>query len=99
MGAITLTANASSLVWFVVVVPSIVEALLFWLMPFSLVLAVVDLGVYVRERIAISRSFPPPRRWAVILAFSLSIIMFVVVILCIVLFHDAQLGNLDPGGL
>ncbi len=60
---------------------SIVAALLFWLMQFSLVLAVVDIGVYVRERIAESRSPTPPRRWAVILVFSHSIIMFVVVIL------------------
>lgn len=99
IGALTLAVNASSLVWFLLVFPSIVAVLLFWLMPFSLALGVADLAIYVRERLAISRSAAPLRQWAVILFFSLSILMFGLVVLCIVLFHDAQLGNLDPGGL
>jgi hypothetical protein len=82
-----------------VVFPSIVAALLFWLLPLSLVLGVVDVAVYVRERLAASGSSAQPRGWAVILVLSLSIATFVLVVLCIVLFHDAQLGNLDPGGL
>jgi uncharacterized membrane protein len=99
IGASTLALNASSLVWFLLVFPSIVAALLFWMMPFSVALGVADVAVYLRERLAVSTSSAPPRQWAVILALSLSIVMFLLVVLCIVLFHDAQLGNLDPGGL
>ena len=99
IGALTLAVNASSLVWSLLVFPSIVAALLFWLMPLSLALGVADVAVYVRERLAVSRSSAPPRRWAVIVVLSLSIVTFVLVVLCVVLFHDAQLGNLDPGGL
>jgi len=61
--------------------------------------AVADVALYVRERHAVSKSSAPPRRWAVNLVLSLSIVMFVLVVLCVVLFHGAQLGNLDPGGL
>jgi hypothetical protein len=99
IGALTLVANALSLVCFLVVIPSIDAALLIWLMPFSLGLGGIDTAVYVRERLAVSRASAPPRRWVVVLVFSLSIVMLVLVVLCIVLFHDAQLGNLDPGGL
>ncbi len=99
IGSSTFALNASSLVWFLLVFPSIVAALLFWLMPLSVALGIVDIAVYVRERLAASTSSAPPRRWAVILVLSLSIGMFLLVALCIVLFHDAQLGNLDPGGL
>lgn len=99
IGALTLALNASSLVWFWFVFPSIVAALLFWLMPLSLALGIADVAVYVRERIAGPRSSAPPRPWAIIVVLSLSIVMFVLVVLCIVLFHDAQLGNFDPGGL
>lgn len=99
IGAFTVALNASSLVWFLLVFPSIVAALLLWLMPLSVALGVADVAVYVRERLATSRSSAPPRRWAVILALSLSIGMLVLVVLCVVLFHGAQLGNLDPGGL
>jgi hypothetical protein len=99
IGALTLTVNASSLVWFWLVFPAIVAALLFWLMPLSLALVIADVAVYVRERLAVSRSSAPPGRWSIIVLLSLSTVMFVLVVLCIVLFHDAQLGNLDPGGL
>jgi hypothetical protein len=99
IGALTLAANALSLVCFLVVFPSIVAALLFWLMPFSLVLGGIDTAVYARERLAVSRASAPPRRWVVILVLSLSVAMFVLVVLCVVLFHDAKLDNLDPGGL
>jgi hypothetical protein len=99
IGAFTLALNASSLVWFLLVFPSFVAALLFWLMPFSMALGVADISVFLRERLALSTSSAPPRQWAVTLALSLSIGMFLLVVLCIVLFHDAQLGNLDPGGL
>ena len=99
IGTSTFALNALSLVWFLVVFPSIVSALLFWLMPLSVALGIADIAVYVRERFAVSTSSAAPRRWAVILVLSLSIGMFLLVVLCIVLFHDAQLGNLDPGGL
>ncbi len=99
IGTSTFALNALSLVWFLVVFPSIVSALLFWLMPLSVALGIADIAVYVRERLAVSTSSATPRRWAVILVLSLSIGMFLLVVLCIVLFHDAQLGNLDPGGL
>jgi hypothetical protein len=99
IGVLTLVLNASSLVWFLLASPSIVAALLFWLMPFSLALGVADVAVYVRERLAVSGSAAPPRRWAIIVVLSLSIAMFVLLVLCVVVFHDAQLGNLDPGGL
>jgi hypothetical protein len=99
IAVLTLATNALSLVGFLLVFPSIVAALLFWLMPLSLAVAVAGVAVYVRERHAVSRSSAPPRRWAVNLVLSLSIVMLVLVILCVVLFHDAQLGNLDPGGL
>ena len=99
IGAFTLALNASSLVWFLLVFPSFVAALLFWLMPFSMALGVADISVFLRERLALSTSSALPRQWAVTLALSLSIGMFLLVVLCIVLFHDAQLGNLDPGGL
>jgi hypothetical protein len=100
IGGLNLAVNASSLVYFLVVIPSIVAGLLFWLMPYSLVLGVVDVAAYVRERQAVSRSTGPPKRWAVTLVLALSIVMFGLVVLCIVLFYDAQLGNsFDPGGL
>jgi polyferredoxin len=99
IGGLNLAVNVSSLVWFFFVFPSIVAALLFWLLPYSLVLGVIDGAVYVRERHAVSRSSAPPRRWAVTLVLSLSIVMFGFVVLCLVLFHGAQLGNFDPGGL
>lgn len=99
IGVLTLAANTLSLVGFLLVFPSIVAALLFWLMPLSLAVAVADVALYVRERHAVSKSSAPPRRWAVNLVLSLSIVMFVLVVLCVVLFHGAQLGNLDPGGL
>ncbi len=99
IGASTFALNALSLVWFLLVFPSIVSALLFWLMPLSVALGIADVAVYVRERLAASTSSAPPRRWTVILVLSLSIGMFLLVVLCIVFFHDAQLGNLDPGGL
>lgn len=99
IGASTLTVNASSLLWFLVVSPSIVAAPLLWLMPLSLCLCVIDVTVYLRERLATSRSSVPPRRWVIHVIFSLSLVMFVLVVLCVALFHNAQLGNLDPGGL
>jgi hypothetical protein len=99
IGVLTLASNASSLAWFLLVDPSLVAALLFWLMPLSLALGAADVAVYVRERRAVLRSSAPPRRWAIIVVLSLSLSMFVLVVLCVVLFHDAQLGNLDPGGL
>ena len=100
IGGVNLAVNASSLVCFLVVFPSICAALLFWLMPYSLVVASVGVAIYVRERHAVSRSSAPPPRWAVSLVLSLSIVMFGLVVLCIVLFHGAQLGNsLDPAGL
>jgi hypothetical protein len=99
IGAINLAVNTSSLVCFLFVIPSIVAALFFWLMPFSLVLAITDVAVYVRERRAVAGSSAPARRWAVNLDLSLSVVLLGVVVLCIVLFHGAQLGNLDPGGL
>jgi len=68
-------------------------------MPYSLVLGANDVGVYVRERRAVSRSSAPPRRWAINPVLSLSVVMLGIVVLCIALFHGAQLGNLDPGGL
>ena len=99
IGALTLAVNSLSLVWFLLVSRSIVAALLFWLMPFSLVLGVADTAVYVRERLAVSGSSVPPRPWSIIIALVLSTIVFTLLVLCIVLFHSAQLGNLDPGGL
>ncbi len=98
IGALNVTLNASSLVLFFVAFPSLVAALLFWLLPYSLVLGVIDVAVYVRERHAVTRSSAPPRPWAITLVFSLSIAMFGIIVLSIVLFHGAQLGNLDPGG-
>ncbi len=99
IGGLNLAVNVSSLVFFLVVIPSIVAGLLFWLMPYSLVLAVIDVAVYVRERQAVSRSSAPPRRWAVTVVLALSVVVFGLVVLCIVLFHGAQLGNFDPGGV
>lgn len=99
IGGLSLAVNMSSLVCFLVISPSIVAGLLFWLMPFSLVLGVIDGTVFVRERRAVSGSSAPTRQWAVTLVLLLSILTFVVVVLCVVLFHGAQLGNLDPGGL
>ena len=98
IGSLSLAINASSLVWFLFVDPSIVSALLFWLMPVSLAVGVADVAVYLRERLAVSRSSAPPRKWAVIVLLSVSMVTFVLVVLCVVLFHDAQLGNFDPGG-
>src|ERR1700728_4523464 len=99
IGAFTLALNASSLVWLLLVAPAIVAALLFWLMPLSLAVGLADVALYVRERRAVSRSSARPRRWAIIVVLSLSIAMLVFVVLSVVLFHDAQLGSLDPGGL
>ena len=99
VGFLALAVNALSLMWFFLVSPSIVAALLFWLMPLSLALGIANAAVYVRERRAMSRSSAAPRRWVVILVLSLSIVMAMILALCIVLFHGAQLGNLDPGGL
>jgi hypothetical protein len=100
IGSLNLAVNASSLVYFLVVIPSIVAGLLFWLLPYSLVLGVIDVAVYVRERKAVSGSSGPPKRWAVTLVLALSIVMFGLVVLCIIVFHGAQLGNsFDPGGL
>lgn len=99
IGGLNVALNASALAWFFFVFPSIVSALLFWLMPYSLVLGFIDVVLYVRERHAVSRSAAPPRQWAIVLVLSLSIVMFGIVVLGIVLFHDAQLGNFDPGGL
>lgn len=100
IGGLNLAVNTLSLVYFLVVNPSIVAGLLFWLMPYSLVLAVVDVAVYVRELQAVSKSSGPPKQWAVILVLALSMVVFGLVVLCIVLFHGAQLGNsFDPGGL
>ncbi len=100
IGGVNLAVNAVSLVCFIVVFPSITAALLFWLMPYSLLLGSVGVTLYVRERHAVSKSSAPPPRWAVTLVLSLAIVVFGLVVLCIVLFHGAQLGNsLDPGGL
>jgi hypothetical protein len=98
IGGLNLAVNASSFVVFFFVFPSISATLLFWLMPYSLVLGVIDMAVYVRERHTVSMSSAPPRSWAVTLVLSLSIVMFGLVVLCIALFHGAQLGPLDPGG-
>jgi hypothetical protein len=99
IGSLNVAVNASSLVVFLFLFPSISAALLLWLMPFSLVLAVIDVALYVRERQAVSTSSVPPRPWAVTLALLLSAAMFGLVVLCVALFHGAQLGPLDPGGL
>lgn len=99
IGSLNLALNAGSLVCFLVVTPSVVAGLLFWLMPFSLVLAITDAVVYIRERRAVAGSSTPARRWAVALDLSLSILLLGLVALSIALFHGTQLGNLDPGGL
>jgi hypothetical protein len=100
IGGLNLAVNVSSMVLFLFVFPSVVAALLFWLVPYSLVIAVIDMAIFVRERDAVLRSSMPPRRWAVTLVLSLSTVMFGCVVLCILLFHRAQLGNsFDPGGL
>ena len=98
IGGLNLAVNASSLVVLFFVFPSISAALLIWLMPYSLVLGVIDVAVYVRERHAVSMSSAPPRSWAGTLVLSLSIVMLGLVVLCVALFHGAQLGPLDPGG-
>jgi len=98
IGGLNLAVNASSVALLFFVFPSIGAALLFWLMPYSLLIGVIDVAVYVRERHAVSRSSAPPRRWAVTLVLSLSVVMLGLVVLCIVQFHAAQLGPLDPGG-
>ena len=60
IGTSTFALNALSLVWFLVVFPSIVSALLFWLMPLSVALGIADIAVYVRERFAVSTSSAAP---------------------------------------
>ncbi|HXY45034.1 MAG TPA: hypothetical protein VEH29_12680 [Acidimicrobiales bacterium] len=90
--------NASSLVVFFFVFPSLVASLLFWLMPYSLVLGFIAVAVYVRERHSVMKSAAPPRRWAIARVLSLSIVMLGFVVLSIVLLHNSQLGSFDPGG-
>ena len=92
IGGLTLVVNTLSLVVLLFVFPSISAALLFWLMPYSLVLCVVDVAVYVRERRAVSISSPPTKSWAVSLVLSLSIAMFGLVILCIALIPRCPAG-------
>jgi hypothetical protein len=99
IGGLTVAVNASSLVFSYFVFSSIATLLLFWLMPYSLVLGVIDAAIYVHERRAVSRSSAPTTRWAITLVLSLSILMLGIVVLCISLFHSAQLGQFDPGGL
>jgi hypothetical protein len=98
IGVFTLTTNAVSLVAFWLWTESLVVLPLLLLLPLSAVVGGVVLVTYRRERIAVSGVSTPPKRRVVILNLSLSIVVCALVILAIALYHDASLGNLDPGG-
>jgi hypothetical protein len=98
IGVLTLATNALSLVVFWLWTESLVVLPLLFLLPFSAVLDVVVLVTYRRECVAVSGLSTPPKRRAVILNLSLSIVVCALVILSITLYHGAHLGNLDPGG-
>ncbi len=99
VGALTLAVNAVSLVAFWLWTDSLVVLPLLLLLPFSAVLGLVVFMTSRRERMAVSRSSTPPRRWVVVLNLSLSIVVCSLVILAIAIYHGASLGSLDPGGL
>ncbi len=98
IGVLTLATNAVSLVVFWFWTQSLVVLPLLLLLPFSAVLGVVVLVTYRRERVAVSVLSTPPKRWALLLNLWLSIAVCALLILSIVLYHSASLGNLDPGG-
>jgi hypothetical protein len=98
IGVLTFATNAVSLIAFWSWTESLVILPLLLLLPCSVVLGVIVLATYRRECIAVSRSSTLPKRWAVMLNFSLSIALCALVILAISLYHGASLGNLDPGG-
>ncbi|MGO9341357.1 MAG: hypothetical protein ACLP6E_02375 [Acidimicrobiales bacterium] len=98
IGVFTLATNAVSLIVYWFWTESLVVLPLLLLLPFSAVLGAVGLVTYRRECIAVSGLSIPPKRRALILNLSLSIVVCALVILSIALFHGASLGNLDPGG-
>jgi hypothetical protein len=98
IGVLTFATNAASLIAFWLWTESLVILPLLLLLPGSVVVGIIVLATYRRECIAVSRSSTSPKRWAVMLNFSLSIALCALVILAIALYHGASLGNLDPGG-
>ena len=86
IGVLTLATNALSLVVFWLWTESLVVLPLLFLLPFSAVLDVVVLVTYRRECVAVSGLSTPPKRRAVILNLSLSIVVCALVILSITLY-------------
>jgi uncharacterized membrane protein YidH (DUF202 family) len=99
IGVLTVALNALSLIAFWAWTDSLVVIPLLCLLPFSAVVGVLGGVTYARERAAVSRSSAPPKGRVATLYLSLSIVVCALVVLSIVLYHGANLGNLDPGGL
>ncbi len=99
IGLLTFVTNALSLLVFLLWAPSLVVLPLLFLLPCSAVLCAVDLATYRHERRSVAGLTTPLRRSVVLTALSLSGVLCVLVVLSITLYHGAQLGNLDPGGL